>query len=150
MPEAWNRVQRYASWMFQVHIDWRSALGEDTIPKLRFNSPAGGWFLALKNLYWCITKSNLPYADLCFSPHLKKISIFTPWSWSNSQIPHDILPAIVSTISTLPTSALQSLLVDISCHANTWADFVDRGLVLSLRDHFVSWDRLLARSKSVV
>jgi len=44
--EAWNRVRRYASWMRQIRLDEWWALGEDTFPKLRLNSPPGGWFPA--------------------------------------------------------------------------------------------------------
>ena len=42
--------------------------------KLRLDSPPGGWFPALQDLSWYITDSNLPYANLFFSPHLKSIS----------------------------------------------------------------------------
>ena len=41
-------------------------LEEETLNKLRLNSPPGGWFPALQGLSWCITEFNLPYADLCF------------------------------------------------------------------------------------
>ena len=106
-PEAWNRVRRYASWMRRVWLDDELILGEDASSKFRLNSPAGGWFPALQDLNWSITKSNLPYADLFFSPHLKDISIFV--SLSSSGISRDALPAITSTISALPTSTLQRL-----------------------------------------
>ena len=101
--------------MHQVRVDERFTVVEDTFHKLRVSSPSGGWFPALQDLSWCITKSNLPYADLFFSPHLKKILIYTPWSWASHEVPHDILAAVVSTISTLPTSVLQSLSIDIKC-----------------------------------
>jgi len=97
--------------MRRVCLSQRQALGKDTLLKLRLNSPAGGWFPALQVLDWCITRSHLPYADLFFSPHLRKIFLRLPLSWYLSGVPHDALPAIASAISTLPTSALQSLSV---------------------------------------
>jgi len=110
-PEAWNRVQRYASWMRWVRLEQGLALGEETFPKLYRNSPVGGWFPALRILFWRITKTNLSYVDLFFSPHLEKISICPSLSWHSSRAPQSIIPAIASTISTLPTSALQSIWV---------------------------------------
>ena len=101
--------------MRQVCLDERPVIVEDAFRKLRLNSPAGGWFPALQDLSWCITKSNLPYIDLFYSPHLKKISIHMSRLQRDSEVPHDILAAITSTISTSPTSTLQSLSVDVKC-----------------------------------
>jgi len=124
-PGAWNKVQQYASWMRELHLDLLSALADDTILKLRLNSPAGGWFPALQELDWWITESNVRCADLCFSPHLRKVSIHVPWSWSNSRVPHDILP-VAASISALPTSALQSISVEFDSRREVhWADFKD-------------------------
>ena len=113
-PEAWSRAQRYASWIRQTCLDERWVLGEDTLPKLRRNSPTGGWFPALQDLRWCIEESNLSSVDLFLSPHLTKLSISTPLFWHYSEIPQRDLPAITSTFSALPTSALQSLCVSFS------------------------------------
>ena len=112
--------------MRQVCLDERTVIVEDAFRKLRLNSPAGGWFLALQDLSWCITKSNIPYIDLFISPHLKKISIYMPWLQRYSEVPRDILAAIISTISTLPTSTLQSLSVDVKCvtHVAYFKDFL--------------------------
>ena len=85
---------------------------EDTFRKLRLNSPPGGWFPAIQDLFWRITESSIPYADLFFSPHLKNICIFMSLSWIHSGIPRDILPSVASTISALPSSTLQYLCVD--------------------------------------
>ena len=90
-----------------MHEWW--SIGGDTFPKFRVNTPVGGWFPALQDLSWCITKSNLPHVDLFFSPHLKKVSIYASWSESTSEVSHEILPVIASTLSTLPVSTLQSL-----------------------------------------
>ena len=79
-PADWSRVQRYASWMHEVKLD-RLLLGEDTLPKLRLNSPAGGWFPALQELLWRTEESNISYVDLFISPYLKVISIYSPCSW---------------------------------------------------------------------
>ena len=106
-------------------MDEWSDLGEDTSNKLRLNSPPSGWFPALEHLTWCITKSNLLYADLFFSPHLKTISIFASCSWSDSGVPFGILPTIASTISALPTSSLQQILVTSSHFTAPWVRFKD-------------------------
>ena len=81
---------------------------EPTFRELRLNSPVGGWFPALRRLDWAVTESNLPYANLFFSPHLKKISIRS-WFSENSDAPRDILSAVTSIIPALPVFALQSL-----------------------------------------
>ena len=103
-----------------VHVEERTTLGEDTFHKLRLNSPAGGWFPALQDLSWTITKSNLPYATSFFSPHLKKVSICMSRRWFGSNIPHDILPTIASTISMLPASNLQLLHVGVDPCRTSW------------------------------
>ena len=97
--------------MHQVRLDHTWDLGEGSFSKLRLNSPAGGWFPVLQDLQWSIAKSNLPHVDLFLSPHLKKISVHPPSSWYRHGIPRDVMSAIASTISALPTSALQCLRV---------------------------------------
>jgi len=112
--------------MGRACLDQWWGLGEETLLKLRLSAPPGGWFPALQNLDWHITKSNLLFADLFFSPHLKKISIYPSLSWSYSGIPPDALSAIASTISGLPTSSLQSLTIfspESWSHMSPWADF---------------------------
>ena len=101
--------------MHEVSVDTWSVLRGETYYKLHLNAPVGRWFPALEHLYWCITESNHPYIGLFFSPYLKGISIFVPWSWSNSGLPRNIPPVIASTISALPASALQHLSVDVDC-----------------------------------
>ena len=97
--------------MCELWLDRGGTVTEDTFYKLRLSSPTGGWFPALQCLCWHITESNLPHADLFFSPHLKKISINMPWSPIHPELPRDVLAAVASTITALPTSALQSLSV---------------------------------------
>jgi len=99
--------------MREVRLNWLSPIGDDTILKFRLSSPAGGWFPVLQELHWFITNSNVHYAHLCLSPHLKRVSIYLSWSWANSNALHDLLPAVASTISALPTSALQSMSLDL-------------------------------------
>ena len=101
--------------MRHIGLDESSVPVEDPYCKLRLNSPVGGWFPALQTLSWSITESNLPYADLFFSPHLEEVFIQVSWSLSVLKVPSDILPTIASTISILPTSTLQVLLVVINC-----------------------------------
>ena len=103
-------------------LEW-STLGEDTFRMLRVNSPAGGWFPALQDLFWIITEHNLPHADLFFSPHLKKVTMNVSGSWGDFNIPCDILPTITSIFSALPTSALQLLVIGIDHRGVRWADF---------------------------
>ena len=113
-PEAWGRVHRYASWMRRTSVDGWMNLGEETYSKLRLNVPPGGWFPALQSLSWSITKSNLPHAHLFFSPNLK--TIYISISWGDSRVSQTFLPVIASTISALPTPALQFLSVQIGGH----------------------------------
>lgn len=129
-PEAWSRVQRYASWMRHVHMDGWFALGDDALTKFRLNTPVDGWFPVVHDLFWRITELNLPYLDLFFSPHLKKISIFPSLSWSYYDVPRGILLAIASALSTLPTSALQTLLISPMM---AWADLEDAISSVALR-----------------
>ena len=107
---AWIRVQRYASWMRTLNTEERSGLEESATRQFRLNAPAGGWFPALRILHCTITAHNLPYTDLLFSPHLEEVSIYFQ-QWGPSEVPRNLLPALVSTISALPTSALKSLWV---------------------------------------
>ena len=108
----------------------RDFLGEEASRQLRLNTPAGGWFPALRNLSWIIGEYDLPYIDLFFSPHLEAVRIYTPGSWNLSGFPYDILPALTSAISTIPTSALRSLSIgpgppNASLRATPWAHFRD-------------------------
>jgi len=109
-PEAWKRLWRYGSWMRVLHPDPWGALEEDTIRKSRLNSPAGGLFPALQDCYWCITKCNLPHANLFVSQNLEGIHISVPDDL------REILPTIASVISKLPTHALQRLDIDTPLH----------------------------------
>ena len=102
--------------MREVRLNWLSPIGDDTILKFRLSSPAGGWFPVLQELHLFITNSNVHYAHLCLSPHLKRVSIYFSWSCDNSKALHDLLPAVASTISALPTSALQSMSLDLENH----------------------------------
>ena len=119
--------------MHHLRVAEWSGIGDDTIRSLRANRPAGGWFPALQGLYWCIASHNIPYTDLFFSPHLKKISISVSWSWSGYRPPRGILPSIASAISMLPASALQILFVDGSHREMPWAHFKDSFSSVALR-----------------
>jgi len=115
-------------------------LVEDTIRQLRLNSPAGGWFPALQRLYWRITESNLPYVGIFFSPYLEEVTISPHPSWVSSGVPHDIVPAIASTISALPASTLRFLNVTYTV---AWGDLKDSLSSVALRcgpslTHFTS------------
>ena len=124
-PEAWSRVHRYASWMHRIHVDeWVSPLQDGTLRQLRLNSPTNSrWFPALRYLSWCFTKHNTSYADLFFSPHLEKVSIFMSSAWKGSEIPYDLLPAIASTISALPGPNLRDLFISMEDHMVPWEYF---------------------------
>jgi len=103
---------------------------ESTFRQLRLNSPDGGWFPVLHRLLWLITESNLRYIDLFLSPHLKEVTISPSPSWINSGVPHDIVPAIASTISAFPASTLQYLRVT---YGVSWADLTDSLSSVALR-----------------
>ena len=108
------------------HVRIVERTGEETSNKLRLNSPPGGWFPALQDLFWCITGFNLPYVDLFFSPRLKNIYICTAWlSKHAGGIPLGILPTLVSTISALPTSSLERILAGTRNRRMFWAHLKD-------------------------
>ena len=107
--------------------------GEETLNKLRLNSPPGGWFPALQDLSWWLTESNPPCADLFFSPHLKRISIYVSWSWDNTALPLSALPTLASIISALPTSSLERILVGANLPTMPWAHFKDSFSSIILR-----------------
>ena len=117
-------------------------LGEEIFNKLRLNSPPGGWFPALQDLSWCITESNLPYGDLFFSPHLKRISIRLIWSWTHTIPPPCVLSTLLSTISALPTSSLERILVHVRYSTWPWAQFKDTfsSIVLRCGPLFTEYD----------
>ena len=112
--------------------DWLG-IGEDTSRILRLNSPAGGWFPALRDLSWCIASHNLPYVDLSFSPHLEKISISLSFPWFTYGTPREVLTTIASAISALPASALQLLLVDCGRRKMPWTHLKDSFSSVALR-----------------
>ena len=111
--------------MHRVRVDeWSSALEESTLCQLRLNSPATGrWFPALRVLSWWITEDNPTYADLFLSPHLEKVSISVSWTWSDSEVPRDILLAIASTIAALPASSLQHVFIGVDHYGMPWEYF---------------------------
>jgi len=116
--------------MRRVRVDGWFVLGNHALTKLHLNAPDDGWFPVLHDLSLCITESNLPYVDLFFSPHLKKIYISPSLAWSSYRAPHDILSTITSTISALPTSALQSLMISPMM---SWAELEDAISSVALR-----------------
>jgi len=98
---------------------------EAILNKLRVNSPPGGWFPALQDLFWSTTEFNLPYANLFFSPRLKKIHIYVSWSRDNIALPLGSLQTLASIISALPTSCLERISMDTSHQTMPWAHFRD-------------------------
>jgi len=128
--------------MRQVSVDERMSLGKETFEKLRLNSPPGGWFPALQDLSWTITESNLLYADLFFSPHLKTISIRATYLWHKTGVPLGIIPTLVSKISALPTSSLERISVNANHWTMPWAHFKDSlsSIVLRCGPSFTEYD----------
>jgi len=117
-------------------------LEEETLNKLRVNSPPGGWFPALQDLSWSITGSNLPWADLFFSPHLKRIRIYMSWSWDNTALPLSTLQTLASIISALPTSSLERMSVGENYQTLPWAHFKDSfsSIILRCGSSFTEYD----------
>ena len=95
--------------MRSVRLGGANFFGEYTVRQFRRNASPGGWFPALRSLRWIISETHLPYVDLFFSPQLVSVWIYASQAWSNSGFPRDIMPALASTISALPTSTLQTL-----------------------------------------
>ena len=141
-PGDWDRVKRYASWMRQVHLyEWMHP-GKETFKKLRLNSPPGGWFPTLQDLSFCIKDETIPYADLFFSPHLKRVSIVVTTAWKYTGIPPRVLPLLVPTLSALPTSALEQISVQTRHRTVPWAHLKDlfSSIVLRCGPSFTEYD----------
>ena len=111
--------------MREIYVEDWLLLEEETLKKLHLNSPPGGWFPGLQLLSWCITESNLPWANLFLSPHLKRILIYKAWSWDPFNIPPAILSTLTSIISALPTSSLELMSVDEGEPILSWTYFKD-------------------------
>ena len=110
--EAWTRLGRYVSWMQAVEVVRGLNLNGATIEKLCLNSPAGGWFPALQEFTWHITRRNAPYGKLFFSPRLEKITIFPVWHQQDSDGYRKLVSSVASTFSTLPVpGGLQVLVI---------------------------------------
>ena len=112
--------------------EWTSIEGA-TLNKLRLNSPPGGWFPALQDLFLRITEFDLPWADLFFSPHLKRIRIYVSWPRGNAALPLGALPSLASIISALPTSSLERISVGTNHQAMPWAHLRDSFSSIILR-----------------
>ena len=127
--------------MRQVYVYEWVHLGEETFKKLRLNSPPGGWFPTLQDLSLCIKDVNIPYADLFFSPHLKRISIALSLAWKYTGVPPHVLPNLVSTLSALPTSSLERISV-YARHRVPWAHLKDlfSSIVLRCGPSFMEYD----------
>ena len=127
--------------MRQVYIYEWEHLGEETFKKLRLNSPPGGWFPKLRDLSLCIKDVNIPYADLFFSPHMKRISIRFSLAWKHTGVPLRVLPNLVSTLSVLPTSSLERISVSAR-HRVPWAHLKDlfSSIVLRCGPSFTEYD----------
>ena len=110
--------------MCEASLNRGLILDESTLSKLRRNSPAGGWFPALRDLRWTIVECNLPYADLFFSANLRTVVISTSLK-VGAGVHRDILLAIASAFSALPTLTLQYLDVDFYHRDIPWAPFED-------------------------
>ena len=128
--------------MHHVSLDEQTPLGEETSKKLHSNLPPGGWFPALRDLSWCITELNIPYADLFLSPHLQSISIGASWSWTNTVFSRAILQTLASIISALPASSLERLFVENSDLKIPWARFKDSfsSVILRCGPSFTEYD----------
>jgi len=113
--------------MVKVLAAPKLALSEDTIQKLRLKSPAGGWFPALRTLKWRVSGLNFPYANLFISPHLKRVEICLELLEHELKLPSNSLSSTASTISALPVSALQVLIVDAKASSDNipWQHFKD-------------------------
>jgi len=120
--------------MYQISMELWVLLEEETLSKLRLNSPPSGWFPALQDLYWYIAKSdNSSCTDLFFSPRLKRISIRMTPAWDHIPIPPSILPILTPIILTSPTSGLERMSVGDGHQTMAWAHFKDEFSSVILR-----------------
>ena len=117
-------------------------LEEMTLNKLRLNSPPGGLFPTLQDLSLSIAESDLPYADLFFSPHLKRIHIYVSWSRDNIALPPGFLQTLASIVSALPTSCLERISMHTNHRIMPWAHFKDAfsSVILRCGSSFTEYD----------
>jgi len=106
---------------------------EAILNKLRVNSPPGGWFPALQHLFLSIAESNLPYADLFFSPRLKRIYIYVSWPRDDIALPLGSLQTLASIISALPTSSLERISMGTNHQTMPWTHLRDSFSSIILR-----------------
>ena len=125
-----------------THVYEWMCFGEETFKKLRLNAPPGGWFPTLQDLSFCIKESNIPYAELFFSPHLKRISILLTVAWKYTGVPLRVLPTLVPTLSALPTSSLERISVHTRHRMVPWAHLKDlfSSIVLRCGSSFTEYD----------
>ena len=100
----WVRLQRYASWMRGLHLEYGSNYATDTLSRISSNSPGGLLFPKLESLGWKIdvAKAPLPFYSLFLSPHLRCVTIYSgPYL---SYVPGDLLAPLAQMISILPSS----------------------------------------------
>ena len=127
-------------------------LEEGTLNKLRPNSPPGGWFPALQGLYLCITESSFSYADLFFSPHLKRIHIYVSWSRDSIALPPGSLQTLASIVSALPTSSLERISMSTSNQTMPWTHFKDSlsSVILRCGPSFTEYDAPIPLSNAAL
>lgn len=82
-------------------------LKADALRLVLRNSPPGGWFPALQELFWAVEEANIPYCPIFFSPQLRRVHLFTNWRGDPTAPPD--LSAVASAVSQLPASTLKLL-----------------------------------------
>jgi len=103
LPEHWERLQRYASWMRELFIGW-GCLTDGTLARLSSNSPDGVLCPNLERLDWEVdaTCTPLPFFRLFLSPRLKHVDLHT--YFPDFGVPRDNLPFVKEVIPCLPAS----------------------------------------------
>jgi len=114
LPEHWERLQRYASWMRELSIGW-GCLTDETLARLSSNSPDGVLCPNLERLDWEVdaTCTPLPFFRLFLSPRLKHVNLHTRFAYFG--VPRYNLPLVKEVISCLPAS-----LEDLSLMCGPW------------------------------
>ena len=99
--EDWARLQRYASWMRGLHLDYDN-YGNNALSRLSSNSPGGLLFPKLESLDWDLFEAQyaLPFFHLFLSPNLRRVTLYA--SLSNFRV--HLLAPLVQMVSLLPTS----------------------------------------------
>lgn len=104
LPKDWSRIQRYASWIRELYLDWGENIPEGFLSRLSHNSTDGVLFSNLEQLTWEFEAPRIPLSHfrLFLSSHLKRVTLSTDFiDCRGRPVTVALLPKVISC---LPTS----------------------------------------------